>query len=205
MSESFRIIETFGYVPEQGMTRGARHLARMARTAAKLDVAFDQAQAEHLMAEFHAETPRRMRMTLDRAGGLELQDAPLAPSKPLFRVQLHETRLDPADPWLPVKTTERSLYDQARADLPEGIDEMLFLNTRGELCEGTITNVFLERNGDILTPALSSGLLPGVLREELLSAGRAQEAVLTVTDLRAAERLWVGNSLRGLIPAQFVG
>ncbi|WP_226554168.1 aminotransferase class IV family protein [Celeribacter naphthalenivorans] len=205
MSDPFRIIETFGYLPEQGMTRGPRHLARMARTAAQLDVAFDPVQAERLMAEFDADTPRRMRMTLDREGGLELQDAPLAPSKPLFLVHLHETRLDPADPWLVVKTTERSLYDQARAALPEGLDELLFLNTRGEICEGTITNVFLERDGDMLTPAVSSGLLPGVLREELLAEGRVKEAVLTEADLRAAERLWVGNSLRGLIPAQLVG
>lgn len=204
-SDSFRIIETFGYVPGQGMTRGARHLARMARTAETLDVMFDPVEAERLMAAFHAETLRRMRLTLDREGRFELQDAPLAPSKPLFRVQLHETRLDPTDPWLLVKTTERSLYDQARAALPEGIDELLFLNTRGELCEGTITNVFLELHGDMLTPALSSGLLPGVLREEMLAAGRVREAVLTEADLRAAERLWVGNSLRGLIPAQLVG
>ncbi|WP_417279909.1 aminotransferase class IV family protein [Celeribacter sp.] len=204
-SDPFRIIETFGYALGQGMTRGPRHLARMARTAAQLDVAFDPAQAERLMAEFDADTPRRMRMTLDRTGGLELQDAPLAPSEPLFRVELHEARLDPADPWLRVKTTERSLYDQARAALPEGIDELLFLNTRGELCEGTITNVFLELQGDLLTPALSSGLLPGVLREEMLAEGRVKEAVLTEADLRAAARLWVGNSLRGLIPAQLVG
>ena len=203
-SDPFRIIETFGYVPGQGMTRGSRHLARMARTAAQLDVAFDPAQAERLMAEFDADTPRRMRMTLDRAGGLELQDAPLALSKPLFRVELHETRLDPADPWLAVKTTERSLYNQARAVLPGDIDELLFLNTRGELCEGTITNVFLELGGEMLTPAFSSGLLPGVLREEMLAEGRVREAVLTEADLRAAERLWVGNSLRGLIAAQLV-
>lgn len=204
MSDPFRIIETFGYLPGQGMTRGPRHLARMARTAAQLDVAFDPAQARRLMEAFHAETPRRMRMTLDREGALELQNAPLAPSKPLFFVQLHETRLDPADPWLVVKTTERSLYDQARAALPEGLDELLFLNTRGEICEGTITNVFLERDGELLTPALFSGLLPGVLREEMLAKGRVKEAVLTEADLRAAERLWVGNSLRGLIPAQLV-
>lgn len=205
MSDSFRIIETFGYLPGQGMTRGPRHLARMTRTAARLDVPFDPVEAERLMAAFHAEAPRRMRMTLDRAGELDLQDAPLAPSKPVFRVQLHENRLDPSDPWLAVKTTERSLYDQARAALPEGIDELLFLNTRGEICEGTITNLFLERDGEVLTPALSSGLLPGVLREEMLAEGRAREAVLTEADLRAAARLWVGNSLRGLIPAQLVG
>ena len=84
---------------------------------------------------------------------------------------------------------------------PAGLFEVLFFNTRGELCEGAFTNVFLRREGRMLTPPVSSGLLPGVLREALLLTGEAEEAVLTQDDLEQAEALWVGNSLRGLIPA----
>jgi branched-subunit amino acid aminotransferase/4-amino-4-deoxychorismate lyase len=49
----------------------------------------------------------------------------------------------------------------------------------------------------LLTPPLACGLLPGVLRAELLSQGRAREAVLTPRDLEG--EVWFGNSLRGLI------
>ena len=55
----------------------------------------------------------------------------------------------------------------------------------------------------LLTPPLACGLLPGVLRARLLREGRAREAVLRPADL-AARRLFVGNSLRGLIPARLV-
>jgi 4-amino-4-deoxychorismate lyase len=204
MNETFRIIETFGYAPDQGMIRGALHLARMARTASELDVAFDRTQAERLLSEFRAEGARRMRLTLDRAGQMALEDAPLAAAKPLFRVAVHDARLDPHDPWLRRKTTHRALYDRARAELPEGLDEYLFFNTRGELCEGTITNVFVDLAGVTVTPALPAGLLPGVLRAALLAEGRVEEAVLTENDLRQAAKIWVGNSLRGLIEAKLV-
>jgi branched-subunit amino acid aminotransferase/4-amino-4-deoxychorismate lyase len=52
----------------------------------------------------------------------------------------------------------------------------------------------------LLTPPLSSGLLPGILRAELLESGAAEEAVLTQADLSG--EVYFGNSLRGLIPAQ---
>jgi 4-amino-4-deoxychorismate lyase len=86
--------------------------------------------------------------------------------------------------------------------LPVGIDEAIFLNERDELCEGTITNLFLERDdGVLLTPPVSSGCLPGVLRRALLDDGRAQEAVLRPDDL-IGQRFYMGNSLRGLIAAE---
>ncbi|MBO3102593.1 aminotransferase class IV [Cellulomonas fengjieae] len=49
-----------------------------------------------------------------------------------------------------------------------GADEAVLANTVGELCEGTASNVFLEREGELLTPPLSSGCLAGITRELLL-------------------------------------
>ncbi|MGB3339289.1 MAG: aminotransferase class IV, partial [Devosia sp.] len=77
-------------------------------------------------------------------------------------------------------------------------------NERGELAEGSITNLFLERNGALLTPPLTSGLLPGTLRAELLASGRAAEQVLTLVDLETAQAIWLGNSVRGLMRAEWI-
>ena len=62
-----------------------------------------------------------------------------------------------------------------------GCDEVVFLNKKGELTEGTRTNLFIELDGRLFTPALTCGLLPGTLREELLDLPRAaaSEAMLT--------------------------
>ena len=140
--------------------------------------------------------PARLRMTLDRTGKVEWQVAPMPPVKPVWRVGLAAARLASGDPWLMVKSTRRQAYDQARAALPEGLDEAIFLNERGEVCDGTITTVFFDRGQGMRTPPLACGLLPGVLRAELA----CPEDVLRGEDLPRV-RLWVGNALRGLIPA----
>ena len=74
---------------------------------------------------------------------------------------------------------------------------MIFVNERGEVCDGSITTLFFDRGQGMRTPPLTSGLLPGVLRAELA----VPEEVLLGDDLPRV-RLWVGNSLRGLIRAQ---
>jgi 4-amino-4-deoxychorismate lyase len=76
---------------------------------------------------------------------------------------------------------------------------VLFLNERGEVCDGTITTVFFDRGQGMRTPPLACGLLPGVLRADL----ECPEEVLLADDLPRV-RLWVGNALRGLIPADFI-
>src|SRR5690606_21174924 len=122
------------------------------------------------------------------------------------KVVLADLAVDPLDPFRQHKTTHRKLLDDTRARLAArtGCFDVLFLNTRGELTEGSFTNIFLERDDILLTPPLASGLLPGVLRAELLETGRAREAVLRPEDLKTG-RLYLGNSLRGLMAAEMMG
>jgi para-aminobenzoate synthetase/4-amino-4-deoxychorismate lyase len=77
---------------------------------------------------------------------------------------------------------------------------VIFLNERDELTEGSRTNIFIGRNGKLVTPPLTSGVLDGVLRRELIDRGECTEAVLSLDDLEG--EMFLGNSLRGLIPAQ---
>lgn len=169
-----------------------RHLARLAQSAATLG--WPAPQVPPPAGPAH---PARLRLTLDRAGLALWETHPLPAARPEWQVAPALPRLSSADPWLRLKTTRRALYDQTRAALPPGLDEALFLNERGEVCEGTITNVFFDRGQGLRTPPLSCGLLPGVLRASL---GAAEEP-LPAEDLPRV-RLWVGNALRGLIPAR---
>ncbi len=170
------------------------HLARLARSAAGLGFACDLDVVRRALPQ--PEGAARVRLTLGAAGDVEVTQATLPKAAPLWRLAVSAARLDPEDPWLRVKSTERALYDRVRADLPAGIEEVVFANTRGEICEGTITNLFFDRGQGMRTPPLSCGCLPGVLRAEL----GCPEEVLALEDLRRV-RLWVGNALRGLIPA----
>ncbi|ABL72498.1 putative aminotransferase, class IV [Paracoccus denitrificans PD1222] len=179
------------------------HLARLAAGAQALGWPCDpQAARAALVAP--AGQPARLRLTLDRAARIEVTRGPLPQSRPEWRLALAGTRLGSGDPWLRLKTTRRAQYDDARAALPEGIEEAIFLNERGEVCDGTITTVFFDRGQGMRTPPLSCGLLPGVLRAGMLAEGACREELLPAGDLPHV-RLWVGNALRGLIPAVWAG
>lgn len=188
-----RLIETMLW-DGRAAPRWLLHHARLQRSAAMLG--WDCPA----LAPQGPDHPARLRLTLDAVGAVEWQATPLPPTRPEWRIGLAELRLAAADPWLRVKSTNRALYDQTRAALPEGLDETIFQNERGEVCDGTITTVFFDRGQGLRTPPLTSGLLPGVLRAEIA----CPEEVLLAADLPKV-RLWVGNAVRGLIPAVWVG
>jgi 4-amino-4-deoxychorismate lyase len=199
-----KLIETFAWDGAE-FVRLDRHLARMARGAALLGWAFDGAQVRALLGATctPGDGPLRVRVTRDARGQTLVDRTPLPAAAAVWSVGLAGTRLDSRDPWLTIKSTHRPAYDASRAALPPGVDELLFLNEKGQVCDGTITTVFFDRGRGLRTPPLSCGLLPGVLRAALLQ-GDCREEVLLAAEL-AEVRLWVGNSLRGLIPARFVG
>jgi 4-amino-4-deoxychorismate lyase len=201
LPEGLTLIETFGRRAGR-FVRLTDHLARLERTARALGVRFDRAAIDDELSGVTGDGTLRVRLTLSLQGVATAQGTPLAPGPRIWSVAIYPEPIDPADPWLQIKTSCRARYDRARAALPTDVDEWLFLNSRGEVCEGTITNLFLRRDGRLLTPSADCGLLPGVLRAKLLKEG-ATEAVLRMEDLERGELL-VGNSLRGLARAQLV-
>ena len=128
-------------------------------------------------------------------------------------------------PLLRHKTTARAAYDAGwKAAVANGGFDALFVNERGEVTEGGRSSLFICLNGQWCTPPLQSGVLPGVLREQLLNPdasvaqvegttlfnndltrsilGKAQERVLYPEDIRKAEAPVVVNALRGVIPVK---
>ncbi len=85
---------------------------------------------------------------------------------------------------------------QARA---AGADDALLTSTAGGLCCGTTANLLVEIGGRWLTPPLSSGCLPGVMRQRALALQLADEATAPVEDAAAAQgaitAAWLLNSL----------
>lgn len=191
-----RLIETMLW-DGTGFPRLALHMARLRRSAAWLGWPCDRVEAA---LRGVTGDPSRVRLTLDAGGACAVTVAALPAAAAVWRVGLAAGRLSSRDPWLSVKSTRRAAYDTARGALPEGLDEAIFRNERDEVCDGTITTVFFDRGQGMRTPPLSSGLLPGVLR----AAMACPEEVLAASDLPRV-RLWVGNALRGLIPAVWGG
>lgn len=207
----FELIETMRWEPASGFLRFERHLARLYASAAALGFRYDPQRIGETLRNAVAtpETALRTRLVLSPDGDVRASTQPYEPLAPhkVWTLRVARVRLVSTDPLARHKTSRRGTYAAARAEYPiHQADEVILLNERGEVCEGTITNVFVEGDdGVLLTPPLACGLLPGVLRGELLDGGRAGEALLTADDLTDGRRVFVGNSLRGLIPARLGG
>ncbi len=85
-----------------------------------------------------------------------------------------------------------------------GFDEAILLNERGEVSELTSANIFIATGSDVWTPPLSSGCLPGITRELLLSdvrtpGFRVSERTLTLDDLYQADEVFITSSTRDLL------
>lgn len=204
----FGLIETMRWTLGEGFSRRDLHLARLTRSAGELGFRCDLREIETALdgALAGAAWPLRVRLELHRGGACDVsvQRYEPPPADAVWRLAFAATRISSNDPLIRHKTTRRDLYQSARAEHPAAeAEEVLLLNERGEVCEGTICNIFAEMGDGLpLTPPVSSGLLPGVLRAELLAQGRAAEKVLRPADLVAARQIFVGNSLRGLIRAR---
>lgn len=197
---SFDLIETMRFDPEGGIHLLERHVERIRGSAAVFDIPFDRhaVRNELQAATFRIAAARKVRLMLSRSGRIAIEISRLhaMPDGPVD-VALAPLPVSPDDIRLRHKTSDRSFYSEARARA--GTFEVALVDPAGFVTEGSFTNIFVKGEGALLTPPLSRGLLPGVLRAELLANGSAIEADLRPEDLSGG--FFVGNASRGLLPA----
>ncbi len=199
---------------ESGVAQRAdRHLARLADSASYFGIPFDVARARALLGDAEREQRdatlkqtqiARARLTLRQDGTQFLtvedfaDDAP-GESRP---VRVADRPIDRDDLRIWHKTTDRRLYDDALAAAHDCFDVLLW-NAGEEATEFTRGNLVVELDGKLWTPHASCGLLSGVLRGELLDSGTIEERVISLSDVRSAQRIWLINALRGWVPVTF--
>jgi branched-chain amino acid aminotransferase len=92
-----------------------------------------------------------------------------------------------------------------RAAQAKGYDDALFLNTCGNICCTTMGNLFLKIDDIWVTPPVSDGVLPGVMRQWLLGSGsdldiKTAEESITANDLKFVKSAFMVNSIRLAAP-----
>ncbi len=178
------------------------HIARLRSSAARLQIPFDETMLREELERRRA--ARLLRVRLAHDGRLRILDEALVESgEREVDVVLSNETVNSRDPWLGIKSSWRPHHSRAWAHASErsAFDAML-QNERGEITEGSRTNVFAQIDGQLITPPLSCGVLPGVLRGELIAEGRVRERVIYAADLERIDALYVGNSARGLLRAR---
>jgi branched-chain amino acid aminotransferase len=88
-----------------------------------------------------------------------------------------------------------------------GLDEVILLNEHGDVAECTSANIFVSNGGQVWTPPVSSGCLPGITREVLLSeihvpGIQIAEKKLTPAELEAADEVFITSTTRNLLPVR---
>ena len=86
-----------------------------------------------------------------------------------------------------------------------GLDEVILLNEYGDVAECTSANIFASTGGQVWTPPVSSGCLPGITRELLLGeihvpGIRIAEKKLTPAELEGADEVFITSTTRNLLP-----
>lgn len=206
-ASSADLIETMAFDPAQGIALLELHLERMKASAAELGFEFDRhalRNAIHVLC-FDLDAPSRVRLLVSRSGAHALDAAPLPPALPDPAIcAVLPLPVAEGDWRLRHKTSDRHFYEAALAAAKAaGAHEALLLRDDGRLTEGSFTNIFVTRGDVLITPPATLGLLPGVLRRSLLESGRAVEGDVTMDDLEHG--FFIGNALRGLIPAKLLG
>ena len=209
LQNDFEIFETMRATPGGGVRHRERHLKRLAASAGYFGFSWDAAAANAYLdtacAMLAPESQAyRLRLALSPSGAFSVQHAPLTPLTEPVKVLLAADTTSADDLFLRHKTSIRTRYDAAWRDAEaQGAFDSLFFNERGELTEGGRSNVFVRVDGRWLTPPLSSGLLPGVMRGVLLDDPdwNAKEAVITRAMLEGADDIVLCNALRGAMRA----
>jgi branched-chain amino acid aminotransferase len=198
------------------------HLGRLEAGAAALGlvppVRRSLREAARTVIEANALADARMRITLTSGPGppglvrgdaqptLLVSAQPLTPWPPTATAIVSRWSRDQDSPLSGVKTI--SLVESVMA-LTEaraaGAAEGILLNRRGNVCEATTANVFVVRGGQVETPSLASGCLPGITRDRVLGLcaelglGGAQTEIPAAA-LREADELFVTSSTREVQP-----
>jgi para-aminobenzoate synthetase/4-amino-4-deoxychorismate lyase len=196
----FKLLETMLYEPGPGVFLLERHLKRLTNSAEYFDFKIDPDSVRHHLCKLRFEIPVRIRLLLDKDGKFEIQNVEMKRQDAASTLVLAKHSVDSGDVFLYHKTTNRAVYEKAKADFPEADDVLLF-NERGEVTESCIANVVVELEGRKVTPPVSCGLLAGTFRGELLEQGKIEERVISLDDLKRASAIWLINSVRKWRPA----
>ncbi len=205
-----------------------RHWARLRRDATTLAVPFPEApeyilERVHPLLEANAASNATLRIAVvrnhggafegpgvDRPFDLFAFTADLANWGSSARLGVKPNARHAASEFSGTKVTSWAFnlawYEEAHR---LGFDEFLLLNEHGEVSECTSANVFAVFDGEVLTPPLGAGCLPGVTRalllEEISLPGvRVRERPLTLSDLERADCVFLTSSTRDVMSVSFI-
>lgn len=219
----FQLFETLLFLPKVGYFLEDAHLRRLCASADYFKFSFDEKRAKTILSqekERFDNRPHRVRLALAKDGRLEIKSVSCTqpatfqlPKEPDHQgvagaIAFADEPVDTFSPWCFHKTTRREIYNRYYSMAQEqGLFDYIFSNENAEITEGCITNIFIFKDGQYFTPPLESGLLAGVMRQEILAETTVPvtEQVLSKEDVANADAVFLSNSVRGVVRVEITG
>jgi para-aminobenzoate synthetase/4-amino-4-deoxychorismate lyase len=198
----FELIETLLW--DKDFYLVALHIDRLESSSAYFNFILDRgavlSKLSDLAKTFTPGEQYRIRLLASSDGKIAIESLELQKHRPAGLVRISSQRTSSTDVFLRHKTTMRAMYDREHSEArAAGFDDVLFLNEKDEVTEGAISNIFVRQGGKLFTPPLACGVLPGVFRRHLLETDpTAEERILSLADLEAADGVFLCNSIRGM-------
>jgi para-aminobenzoate synthetase/4-amino-4-deoxychorismate lyase len=216
IKSSFLTTQTYGFELFESLLWNNRlvykkdHISRLIRSAQYFDYTLDLPGLLSLLTRIEKKlsyrSRQKVRVFLNKDGAMRwdhsaLTDHKFSGSAP---ITISPDPIDEQNPLMFHKTTVRPWYHKAADAINQGrFFDIIFKNSKGEITEGSRSNVFVQKEKMLYTPPVTCGLLPGVLRTNLIRNGKCKEALLKPGDLEKAEAIFCGNSVRGLVEVRF--
>lgn len=192
---------TTGRIHQGELTFLEQHLTRLREASRYFAYPYDEQkllkELQEELAHLESNLDYRCRIALQKNGTFHLEITELTDLPASYlQAQLTEQKLDLATPFTYFKTSQRDHLSQSER-------EQIFHLPDGTLLETTIGNLVLEIGGQLYTPPAHLPLLDGIYRRHLLETQQVEEKLLTLNDLKNADRIYACNALRGLYELDF--
>ncbi len=205
------LLETILWDKNNGYFLIEYHLQRLKKSAAFLLFKWDENKIEKTLQKFenylqlNFNSPQIVRLIYSENGSIKIENKEIGKVKETLKISLSKRVINSYEWSFFHKTTNRSFYDKAlELSTTQEADEVILCNEKGELCETTRHNIVLHLEGELYTPILDSGLLNGTFRQQLLKQGKIKERRLYIQDLHNAKEIYLINSVRKWIKAEFI-
>ena len=204
----FSIIESIYY--RQNFRNLNLHLERLQHTAEKLffDINIDIiSKALYTYAsKLDANIEYKISLEYHYSGNVEISHIYINNFNiKSLRLVISPIKIDSKNQLFRYKTTHSStrcfytkMYNKYIGD-QEG-KELLFLNEFGNITETRFHNILIEKDGKKYTPLLSDGILDGIARKVMIAKEDLIPKSINLAELRSADKIYLINSVRGLIP-----
>ncbi|MBN1824486.1 MAG: aminodeoxychorismate synthase component I [Endomicrobiales bacterium] len=208
LKPGFKLIESVLWRRPGGYCLLGYHMDRIRASAKALGVKLDAGKLKQgfrrLEKRFSPAKKYKVRSETGIDGRTVHSYSEIGDDAGMKRAIFSKFRVNSGDMYLYHKTNIRKIYDsELKKYSKRGFFDVFFTNERGEVTEGARSNIFVLKKGRYYTPPVACGLLPGVFRRDFMKKHRVIEKVLYPRDLYRADKVFFGNSVRGLVEIKF--